>query len=99
MKPADTVTWETEVETWQFPLDEKQRLMLTTCRAVSDDKNVAIVGVAPQGYKQPDLLMALPVNLADLKCYFCDEQDEPFIVRFGRMPLSVLMSLREHDGW
>ena len=99
MKPADTVTWETEVETWQFPLSHKQELRLATCHAFCDDKKVAIVGVAPQGYKQPDLLMALPVNLADLKSYFYDAEDEPFIVRFGRMPLNVLMNLREHDGW
>jgi len=99
MNPADTVTWDTDVETWQFPLDERQRLMLATCHAFCDDQKVPIVGVAPKEYGQPDLLMALPVNLADLKSYFCDEQDEPFIIRFGRMPLKVLMTLREHDGW
>lgn len=99
MKAFETILWDTDIQTWQFPLDHNQELRLSTCHACVDDGYVAIAAVAPFDHKEPKLILSRPVSIPDLKVEFFDERDEPFIIRFGRMPLSVLMTLREHDGW
>lgn len=98
MKSLETIIWDGPVQTWQFPLNDNQRLMLSTHHA-SVDGYVAIAAVAPDYYEAPDLILSLPTSIPDLKVNFYEEQDEPFIIRFGRMPAEVLANLREHDGW
>lgn len=101
MKPADTVTWDTDVETWQFPLDEKQKARLTDCRVPdSDDDTIAIVAIAPVDMGDPDLFLSRPLDVndeEDLKFYVSNE--DSFCIRFGTMPSDVFVNLPEHDGW
>lgn len=98
MKDVETIIWDSKLETWQFPLDHNQRLLLVTERPCNDGY-ISIVAVGPDYYDSPDLILSLPTSIPDLKANFCDEQDEPFIIRFGQMPVSVFQNLREHDGW
>lgn len=101
MKPIDTVTWDTDVETWQFPLNKKQRSMLEDC-VVKCDGNVAIIAISPEHEKEPDLFLSRPVDVeddTDLKFYVTEMGNEPFNIRFGSMPADVFAGLREHDGW
>lgn len=98
MKALETIIWDSHIHTWQFPLDQEQLLPLTTHHEAVDGY-VAIVAVAPFEYDAPDYILRLPVSIPDLRAEFFDERDEPFIIRFGRMPAEVLANLREHDGW
>ena len=98
MKTLETIIWDSHLHTWHFPLDEDQLLPLTK-HYEPVDGYVAIVAVAPFDYDAPDLILPLPVSIPDLRAYFNDGSDQPFIIRFGRMPAEVLANLREHDGW
>jgi len=103
MNPADTVTWETTVETWRFPLDERQRLRLEDCTikhcVPEDEDHVAIIAISPEHVKNPDLFLSRPLDVSDeidLRFYI---DGEPFHIRFGSMPADVFANLSEHDGW
>lgn len=98
MKALETIIWDSHLHTWHFPLDEYQLLPLTR-HYEAVDGYVAIAAVAPFDCKAPNLILSLPVSIPDLKAEFFDERDEPFLIRFGRMPMDVLANLPEHDGW